>query len=42
MLRRAGLTLVLYGDVPLIAAETLAALIAGAGERPGAADRRAR
>jgi bifunctional UDP-N-acetylglucosamine pyrophosphorylase/glucosamine-1-phosphate N-acetyltransferase len=32
-LKAAGLTLVLYGDVPLIGEETLAAMIAGGGDR---------
>ena len=33
LLASAGLTLVLYGDVPLIGEETLAAMIAGGGDR---------
>jgi bifunctional UDP-N-acetylglucosamine pyrophosphorylase/glucosamine-1-phosphate N-acetyltransferase len=33
LLPSAGLTLVLYGDVPLIGGETLAAMIAGGGDR---------
>jgi bifunctional UDP-N-acetylglucosamine pyrophosphorylase/glucosamine-1-phosphate N-acetyltransferase len=33
LLASAGLTLVLYGDVPLIGGETLAAMIAGGGDR---------
>jgi len=33
LLANAGLTLVLYGDVPLIGEETLAAMIAGGGDR---------
>ena len=33
LLTSAGLTLVLYGDVPLIGEETLAAMIAGGGDR---------
>ena len=41
-LERRGRTLVLYGDVPLVGAETLAAMIAGGARRPDAAHRGAR